>query len=90
MNETTTLVVSTLRCLLSHAWGEPEKEIIKSTGFNVLFFTSGVQKAVRQCARCGRSQKVWRSGFCGIGGKSGRWRRLRASKEKWIDSLPNL
>jgi len=88
--ETFSTFVDFLRCRAQHKWAVVSREPIKSTSLHVLFSTSGVQKGVQRCARCGRERKAWRRGLCGAGGTSGPWRRLSNGKEKWIDSLPTL
>lgn len=81
-----------LRCLLGHDWNkvESERDFVKSTGMDILFFTSAEQKGVQECARCGRRRKVWRPGFCGAGGCGSEWMKLTPGKEKEIDALPTL
>lgn len=75
-----------------HKWEkEPScREKIRETGRHLLFWSEGVQKAVRRCTRagCAATQKVTRCGFVGAGGEAGLWRRLSPEEERHIDSLP--
>jgi hypothetical protein len=67
-----------LRCTLGlHDWSEIEKEPIKLSRFNILFTTYGTQEGTRGCYRCGKKQRLERSGMCGIGGSAGRWKKKR-------------
>ncbi len=68
------------------------KEFLKSEGRDFLFFTSAIQKGVSKCTNtsCLVESKVYRTGMCGSGGNAGRWRKLDAKVEKYIDSLPVL
>ena len=69
-----------------------QKELIKSTGLHVLFFSEGMQKGTRVCTRvgCGATQKVWRCGWVGVGGQGTPWKELTPEHEAYIDSLPVL
>lgn len=74
-----------------HEWDEPyHKEYFKSTGFHILFWSSGIQKGARRCKHCPAEQKCFRTGMVGMGGSGEPWKRLSADKERYIDSLPQL
>lgn len=77
-----------------HSWEkEPsKKELIRSTGIDFVFWSSGIQKGVRACTRqgCRAEQKVVREGWLGCGGTSEKWKRLSKRTERYIDSLPVL
>jgi len=68
------------------------KDLLKNTGVDFVFWTSGVQKALKTCTRegCLAEKKVWREGWCGAGGKGTRWKSLSSRKEAYIDSLGNI
>jgi hypothetical protein len=77
-----------------HTWEkEPsEKDIVKGTGVNVAFWSEAMQKGVKSCLvpGCKAKKKVWRHGFCGVGGISGKWKKMSDAQEKRIDRLPNV
>lgn len=74
-----------------HDWDDPHyKELIKSTGLHIVFFTSGIQKGERRCRGCSKLQKCFREGVAGIGGSAGEWQPMTPSTEEYIDSLPTL
>ncbi|QQS23109.1 hypothetical protein IPM19_00885 [bacterium] len=68
------------------------KELLRSEGSDVLFWTRAIQKGLSRCTRrdCNFHTKVYRTGLCGAGGSAGKWKQLFADKEKYIDSLPVL
>jgi hypothetical protein len=77
--------------LLGHRLADAHwKDFVKSTGMDLVFWTSGVQKGLCRCERCGAEVKAWREGFCGPGGSAGKWRRMSEAKEREIDSLPRM
>ena len=72
---------------------EPSRrDVVKNTGIDVAFFTSGIQKAIKVCTRdgCAEQRKVWREGWCGVGGIGTRWRKLSSQKESYINSLQGI
>lgn len=76
-----------------HKWEkEPShRELIKSLGINIIFWTLEIQKGVQRCTRagCNCNRKVYRKGAVGAGGSEIHgWKRLGEKKEKEIDSLP--
>ena len=78
-----------------HRWEkEPStRELIRSTGFNVAFFSEGVQLGTRKCLRpgCRATQSVYRTGFVGIGkGTATKWKKASESKRQQIAALPAL
>jgi hypothetical protein len=75
-----------------HKWEETPfyRDIVKGTGHNFLFWSWGVQKGERQCLSCGIYQKCWREGWCGSGVAEMKWKKMSASKEAYIDNLPNV
>lgn len=58
-----------------HSWGEIHKEIVQITGPHVLFFSWGHQDGQKTCLRCGKIQKLYRSGFVGNGCENPRWKK---------------
>ena len=82
-------------CFLGfHRWEKDpaRKDIVRGTGVHFAFWSEGYQKAERACTvpSCMAVQKVYRYGWCGMGGESSNWRRLRPKLEKQIDELPNI
>lgn len=86
--------IGTVLCRLGlHAFeSDPsEKELLRATGLNIVFWSEAIQRAARQCARgCGAKQRVYRVGLCGIGGTSGKWQKLDNETSQYIDSLKVL
>ncbi|MCC6404933.1 MAG: hypothetical protein IT405_00915 [Candidatus Yanofskybacteria bacterium] len=68
------------------------KELIRDDGVDFAFWTRGVQKGIQRCTRagCNAERKVYRTGWMGIGGTSGPWKRLGVRRERRIDALPTL
>lgn len=66
------------------------KEFIKATGSHFAFWSEGVQKGFKKCLRnnCEVTEKVFRKGMVGSGGKGGPWKKLDERQESYIDSLP--
>lgn len=72
---------------------EPSRmDIVKTRGINFIFWTFGVQKALKVCTRkgCPAEKKVWRDGVCGAGGISSKWEKLNSQKETEIDRMSDL
>jgi hypothetical protein len=67
-----------------HKW-EEILDFVRSTGFNVLFSSGGIQKAVFRCKCCGKQKKMWREGFVGAGVKT-KWFKLNKKQEEYINS----
>lgn len=60
------MILNWLKCKLGfHHWGEIEKGPVKIIGPHILFVSWSEQRGTRTCSRCGKVQKVIRSGFVG-------------------------
>lgn len=46
-----------------HEW-EEILDFVRATGVNVVFCSSGVQKAIHQCKHCGKRKLMWREELC--------------------------
>jgi len=78
-----------------HRWEkEPSTlESIRSTGFDIVFFSEGMQLGSRKCLRtgCCAIQTVYRTGFVGIGkGTSTKWKKASENMRRRISALPIL
>ncbi len=72
---------------------EPSRrDLVRHTGIDVLFVSSAIQRGVRKCLRhgCPAEQRVYRTGWCGAGGSTGRWKKMSPAKEQAICSYPIL
>ena len=78
----------------AHKWEQDpsQKEFLRKTGPNIVFWTACEQTATRKCtaAGCAAAQDVARSGFAGAGGFAGEWRPISAQEKARINALPRL
>ncbi len=87
----------TFLCLIGlHSWEkdipEERRDVIRSTGVHVAFFSTGIQRAEQHCLRCQKWRDVYRTGILsGIGsGVTGKWQRLSKKLDAEIERLPIL
>lgn len=88
-------MLTKILCFLGiHEWEKDpaKKDIIRGTGVHFAFTSESYQKAERVCTRpgCSAHQKVYRYGWCGLGGTASGWKKLSLRREEYIDKLPNV
>lgn len=66
-------------CTFGHDWeADPrQKDNIRLTGPDILFWTFGEQEGTQFCNRCNASRRVKRTGIMGVGGKANNWKPMR-------------
>jgi hypothetical protein len=87
-----------LKCRFGlHTWDQnvPEQDrwLIKQTGLNVAFSSSGIQKARQRCQHCSATRMVYRNGWISTAlmpSTATPWRRCAPWREQEIDDLPVL